>query len=255
MTASITLQFAMLTLALDTSSAAGSAAIVRDDRLVIEREGDGSRPHGQRLPRELMTLLDAAQITLADVDLFAVAIGPGSFTGLRLGIATIQGLALTSGKRVVPVSTFEAFRLASHLGPRTSDAGDRASTTKPLTGVWIDAHRGEVFAALYDADGAVVHEPTSLAPAPTLETWTAAIGHRRVVFAGDGAVKYRDAISARLGDTAEIPAAVPLLAGGIGWIALREPFRAVRPHGVAPLYVRRSDVELARDRRRPVTDA
>jgi tRNA threonylcarbamoyladenosine biosynthesis protein TsaB len=252
----------MLTLALDTSSASGSAAIVRDDRIVIEREGDGSRPHGQRLPRELMTLLDAAQVTLAEVDLFAVSIGPGSFTGLRLGIATIQGLALTTGKRVVPVSTFEAFRLTSSLAPRTSqpglhasDPGDRASTTKPLTGVWIDAHRGEVFAALYDAHGAVVHEPTSLVPAATLEAWAGAIGNRRVVFAGDGAVKYRDAISARLGDTAEIPAAVPLLAGGIGWIALREPFRAVRPHGVAPLYVRRSDVELARDRRQSAPDA
>jgi tRNA threonylcarbamoyladenosine biosynthesis protein TsaB len=230
-------------LSLDTASAAGSVALVRDDGVVIERQGDASRTHGQRLPRELMSVLDDGGVRLADVDLFAVAIGPGSFTGLRIGIATMQGLALANGKLVVPVSTFEAL----HQMTVRAAAGVAATLS---TAVWIDAHRGEVFATLYDERGGVVHAPTSLHPDATLEAWAGNV-NGRVVFAGDGAVRYRDVISARLGAGAEIPAEVSPLAGIIGRIALDEPRRAVRPHAVVPLYVRRSDAELARDRRQP----
>jgi tRNA threonylcarbamoyl adenosine modification protein YeaZ len=234
----------MLILALDTSSASGSAAIVIAGAIAIERAGDPSRTHGERLPRELMTILDDARVTLADVDLFAVATGPGSFTGLRIGLAAIQGLALAQDTRVVPVSTFEALR-SSVIGHRPSTAAPA-----PVTAVWIDAHRGEVFAALYDAAGAMVREPSSLTPQATLDAWAGALDGPSIVFAGDGAAKYRDVIEARCGGAAEIPSGVPPLAGAIGLIAARAPDRAVRPHAVVPLYVRRSDAELARDRRR-----
>ena len=232
----------MVILSVDTSSAAGSAAIARDGAVLIERAGDGSRTHGERLPRELMALLGDARVALSEIDLFAVATGPGSFTGLRIGIATIQGLALAQGKLVSPVSTFEA--LASGVA-HEADASDVAA-------VWIDAHRGEVFATLYGGNGTVLEPPTSLKPEATLEHWAAALAHAsRVRFAGDGAVKYRSAIEATLGASAEIPAGVPPLAGAIARIAAREPGRAVRPHAVIPLYVRRPDAELARDRRQP----
>jgi tRNA threonylcarbamoyladenosine biosynthesis protein TsaB len=184
-----------------------------------------------------MALLADAGVALHDVDRFAVATGPGSFTGLRIGIATIQGLALAQGTLVAPVSTFDALR-AAQRAPRTP------------TAVWIDAHRGEVFATLYGADGGVLHGPTSLSPDATLDAWAAALDGADLVFAGDGAVKYRRVIEARLGGAAGIPSAVPPLAGVIGRLAAAEPGRAVRPHAVVPLYVRRSDAELARDRRR-----
>lgn len=227
----------MIVLALDTSSAAGSAALVRDGAVVIARDGDGSRTHGERLPLELMAVLRDADLTLDAVDLFAVAIGPGSFTGLRVGIATIQGLALAKRKRVAPVSTFEA--LAFHVRGR-----DRIAA-------WVDAHRGEVFASLYEPDGrTIVVPPSSLAPDATLDAWveTGAIG-ARTVFVGDGAVRYADAIRARLEARATIVEPTPSLAGAIGTIAASEPSRGVVPHALAPLYVRRSDAELARDRR------
>jgi tRNA threonylcarbamoyladenosine biosynthesis protein TsaB len=230
-------------LALDTSSTAGSAALVRDGAIVIERPGDASRTHGERLPRELMAVLDAAGLRLADVDRFAIAIGPGSFTGLRIGIATIQGLALAQGKLVVPVSTFDALRAAA---PRSASSA---------LGVWIDAHRGEVFATLYDGDGRVRHDPTSLAPDATLDAWGPALAGSRVQFEGDGAIRYRAAIETRVGAAAVIPATVPPLAGAIGLMAAREPDRAVRPHAVVPLYVRRPDAELARDRKQPAGGA
>ena len=240
----------MLILALDTSSAAGSAAIVRDGTVAIERDGDGTRTHGERLPLELMALLRDAGLTLAGIDGFAVVTGPGSFTGLRVGIATIQGLALAGRKLVTPVSAFEALAFglrSSDLGRRTSDVGPRASD---VIAVWIDAHRREVFGTLYAADGRTVLEPpAALAPEATIEKWMASVpAGTRMRFIGDGAVRYADVIRAQLGERAILPDATPPLAGAAGVIAAAEPGRAVTPHAVVPLYVRRSDAELARDR-------
>lgn len=234
-----------MVLAIDTSSAAGSAALVRDDRVAVERAGDGSRTHGERLPRELMALLDAAHVELRDIDRFAVSIGPGSFTGLRVGIATIQGLAFAQRKLVIPVSSFEA------LAFRPSGVEDRPSPVarSSATAAWIDAHRGEVFAALYDADGRELAGPTSLRPEATLDAWSPTLaGLDRVHFTGDGAILHRDRIRARLGERATIEADVPLLAGRIGLIAARAD-RAVHPHALVPLYVRRPDAVLAKERR------
>jgi len=229
----------MVILALDTTAAAGSAAIVRDGALAIERDGDGSRTHGERLPRELMAILSDAGLTLADVDGFAVVTGPGSFTGLRVGIAAIQGLALARQKLVAPVTAFEA--LASVAGPPST-----------LIGAWIDAHRGEVFASLYAPDGqTVIEPPTSLQPEATLDAWVRRPldAGARIQFVGDGAVRYADLIRARLGERAGMPARAPALAGRAGLIAAADWARAVTPHALVPLYVRRSYVELAREAR------
>ena len=253
-------------LALDTSAAAGSAAVVRDAAVLAQQTGDPSRTHGQRLPRELMSVLEEGRVDLHAIDRFAVSIGPGSFTGLRVGIATIQGLALAQNKLVVPVSSFEALAFstsnlpASDLRPPTSNlrspTSDLRSPTSDLrsptsvTAVWIDAHRGEVFAALYASDGVELAAPTSLTPAATLDGWMpllATVGGVR--FGGDGAVRYRDAIAARLGARAAIDIDVPPLAGRIGIIAATNDARAGRPHAVVPLYVRRPDAVLARERR------
>jgi tRNA threonylcarbamoyladenosine biosynthesis protein TsaB len=227
----------LLILALDTSSAAGSAAVTRDGAVLAERAGDGSRHHGERLPRELMDVLDSAGAAIRDVDRFAICTGPGSYTGLRVGIATMQGLALAQRKQLVPVSAFDAL---TDLRPPSS----------VLQAVWIDARRGEVFASLSGADGRGIVAPSSLSPDATLAAWTEALkGHARIRFTGDGAIRYADAIRTALGDRADIPASVPMLAATIAQIAAANPDRALAPHAVVPLYVRRTDVELARDRR------
>lgn len=227
----------MLILALDTSSAAGSAALVRDGAVIVERPGDASRTHGQRLPRELMDVLREGSATLADVDGFAIASGPGSFTGLRVGIATMQGLALAGRKLLTPIATFEALAFLAR------------GSTVPIA-VWIDAHRGQVFASLYAPDGrTALAPPTSLTPSDTLDAWGSVLGPGPVQFTGDGAIHYATAIRERLADRAQVPHQMPALAGAIGALAGAAPARAVPPHAVAPLYVRRPDVELARERR------
>src|SRR3954453_19635538 len=106
----------MRVLALDTTTRAGSAALVDDDRVVDERSGDGTRTHALRLPGELLALAEANRWPLPTIDLYAVASGPGSFTGLRIGIATIQGLAFVHGRRIVGIPALQALPQAPGEG-------------------------------------------------------------------------------------------------------------------------------------------
>ncbi|MGH9410994.1 MAG: tRNA (adenosine(37)-N6)-threonylcarbamoyltransferase complex dimerization subunit type 1 TsaB [Vicinamibacterales bacterium] len=232
----------MTVLALDTSSAAASAAVVRDGLIIAECAGEEGRTQGERLPRELMRVLDVAGATLGDIDQYAVCLGPGSFTGLRVGIATVQGLAHSRGARVVPVTAFEALASSAPAGPER-------------VAIWIDAHRGEVFATLLASDHRTgVEAPTSLTPAATLEAWAPSLSAaERVRFIGDAAVRHRDFITARLGGLAVVDATPPRLAGIVGQIACADPSRAVAPHALAPLYVRRPDAVLDRERARRAT--
>jgi tRNA threonylcarbamoyladenosine biosynthesis protein TsaB len=180
-----------------------------------------------------MEALDGAGIGLASVDLFAVAAGPGSFTGLRVGIAAMQGLAMATGRGIVPVSTLEALALA-------------ASPSSPrLTAAWMDAQRGQVFAALYrHASADPIEAPSAMTPAETLAHWSSHdLGD--AVFIGDGAVRYAEVIRGLTPQEPRILAAPPL-APIVGRIAASAPHRAVNPHAVVPIYVRRPDAELAR---------
>ena len=107
----------MIVLSVDTTGRAGSAAIVDGTVVLAEVSGDPTLTHGQRLPGELMELVNRAGVGLNAVDLLAVAAGPGSFTGLRVGIAAMQGLAMALGKPIVPISTLEALARAGARGP------------------------------------------------------------------------------------------------------------------------------------------
>ena len=233
----------LVILALDTTTRAGSVAILRDGEIVSEISGDASLTHGQRLPAEFRLALDAAAVALDDVGLLAVVAGPGSFTGLRVGIAAIQGLAFSRALSVVPVSALEA------IGRHTL----RSASPDTLVAPWIDAQRGEVFAMLYDGD---VERPlvaaSSASPQATLESFLASardvLGSRAIAFAGDGAVRYKDAIARTLGSRAAVLEPAPALAAEAARIAARHPERAVAPHAIVPIYVRRPDAELARGR-------
>jgi tRNA threonylcarbamoyladenosine biosynthesis protein TsaB len=226
----------MVILALDTTTSTGSSAVAADGVVVREEASDPSLPPATRLPLDLMTILDHASLKLADVDGFAVAIGPGSFTGLRIGIATMQGLAFAAGKPLFGVSAFDA--LARMAGGQAE--GQRIAT-------WVDAWRGEVYAALYD-EGREIEAPVVADPDHIL----AGLGRAPTLFIGDGARTYRDKINAALGDTGRVALPpTPLLAGTIailgGTMASQGAYAP--PHAIRPLYVRRTDAELARDLR------
>jgi tRNA threonylcarbamoyladenosine biosynthesis protein TsaB len=232
----------VIILALDTTTRAGSAAVLRDDAVLAELSGDPALTHGQRLPGELMRVLDESGLRIEDVDLFAVAAGPGSFTGLRVGIATVQGLAMARSRRVVPVSTLDALAWAAANAARAGTNADRRIAA------WMDAQRGDVSAALYAPDGRdLLIAPQSSSPASVLDRWSETTDTTTAIFIGDGAVRYREIVEGRAGRA--LVTDPPPLARFIGAIAAADPTRAVLPHAVVPIYVRASDAELARARR------
>ncbi len=230
----------MRLLALDTTARAGSVALAQDGAIVDARVGDASRTHGERLPGDVLNLLSAHGLGPADIDVYAVAAGPGSFTGLRVGIACVQGLALATGRRVVAVSALDA--LAHAAQPAAADG---------FLAAWIDAHRGEVFAALYTGL-TVVEGPSVATPARTLELWRERLADRSVQAIGDGAVRYADSLRA-LGARLRAPEpTAPMLAPSIAGLAEKEAAagRTIAPHAIVPIYIRRPDAELARHAQR-----
>jgi tRNA threonylcarbamoyladenosine biosynthesis protein TsaB len=224
----------MVVLALDTTTSAGSCALAVDGLVTREEGSDAALPPATRLPLDLMTLLEHVNMKLGDVDAFAVATGPGSFTGLRIGIATMQGLAFAAGKPLVGVSALDALARIASLDA----AADRIAT-------WVDAWRGEVYAALYDGEREV-EAPVVASPDQVLST----LRGTRTIFIGDGARTYRDEIQTAMGKTGRIAAMpTPLLAGRIAMLAADRAEAYSPPHAIRPLYVRRTDAELARDAR------
>ena len=244
------MEFYMVVLALDTTTRRGSVALARDGAVVDARAGDSAVTHGQRLPGDLMRLLDRLNLRVGDIDLFAVAAGPGSFTGLRIGIATMQGLALANGKDVVGISALDALHHASLSAlcpPPSALTGERESSE---LGVWMDAQRGEVFAALY-RNGALVDGPSVEKPSDVLGRWAATNGSRhQVTFVGEGVLVYTDLIRAAM-PAAIITTELPMLAPSIAILAEAASRQqgSSPPDAIRALYVRRPDAELARDRK------
>ena len=235
----------MLVLALDTSTRGGSCALLDGSHVVGEQAGDAARPQATRLPGELMALIEQARVPLADVDVYAVAVGPGSFTGLRVGIATMQGLAFAAGKPLIGVSAMDA--LAQVGGAEAPpDMPGSARPTIDRIATWVDAWRGEVYASLYE-NGREVAPPVVDKPDAVL----ARLGDTPTLFIGDAAATYHDLIRTTLPNATIAEPALPLLAGAIARIAADAARAGHRPppHALRALYVRRPDAELARDAR------
>jgi tRNA threonylcarbamoyladenosine biosynthesis protein TsaB len=238
----------MLVLALDTTTRQGSVALARDGDAVATYVGEAAITHGERLPRDLIRLLDANGVRLTDIDLFAVASGPGSFTGLRIGIATMQGLALANDRPLAGVSALDAIHDA--VSSELSALSPQPSALRPAgeVAVWMDALRGQVFSAIY-RDGISAEPALVDAPSAILARWTRE-GMRPTTFAGDGALAYQHLVRAT-GPGVNIVEPVPPLASSIARLAEVH----VRHHGgaspdaIRPLYIRRSDAELTRDRK------
>jgi len=128
---------AMLILALDTSSPSGSLAVLRDEDLLSVLSTTSVENYSSRMFRHLEFLLKELGIAVRDFDLYAVAAGPGSFTGLRVGLAAVKGWAEVHGKPIAPVSALEA-------------VAAQARAQAPWVAPVMDAGRGQVYGALYE---------------------------------------------------------------------------------------------------------
>jgi tRNA threonylcarbamoyl adenosine modification protein YeaZ/ribosomal-protein-alanine acetyltransferase len=235
----------MLVLALETVTRAGSVAAIDGD-LCRSTTGDPTRTHGERLPHDVTAWLAGMGRTLADVDLFAIISGPGSFTGLRVGMAAVQGFALARARRVVPMPTLDA--IATGWLALTSVAEPTVLVA------CLDGQRGEVFWAGWEVDRGSTLDigPPILAPRVSPpEILAAELRHRhgstRVVVVGDGARRYGPAIAEPTLGVSIADLEVPL-AEVAARTAAAHPDRGVAPHALRPVYIRRPDAELARDR-------
>lgn len=217
----------MKVLALDTTGERGSLALVDKIGVLAECELVSSDGFAHVVFSEIKVLLDRAGISLEEIDLFAAASGPGSFTGVRVGLSAMKGLAHALGKKAVAVSNLEA--LAS-LG-RMADEVLRV----PL----IDARRGQVYGSVYDVGLGVILPEAVMPLASWLKSLTETAGEIPFGFLVQ---------SSGLG--AELPGAYQLVAGplapAIGRIALHraEIGRSLDPADLDANYVRRSDAEL-----------
>ena len=223
----------MFILAVDTTTPSGSVALLEDGTLLGEADIESAATHSARLLRSVDFLLGAHGRDIAAVDAFAVAAGPGSFTGIRIGIGVIKSLAFASGKPVAPVSTLLA--LATKL------SADGAGLVCPL----LDAKKEEIYAALFEVrDGGLVEIVSQGAYAP--DAFFARLPARPVIaFAGSGVAAYRDMLLRHVGDGARFPERSAFIAAEVGRIGadIMRSGKAVDAASLEPLYFRRSQAE------------
>ncbi len=224
-------------LSLDTSTSYATIAIAVDDRIVAESVLSTDRTLSARLVSEIERLLATAGLEPADIDIFSSSTGPGSFTGVRGGIATIQGLALATGKPCVGFSSLAMLAMNFSLALRP---------VCPL----LDARKSEVYGALFDCSTQLptpVIDDCVLSPAHLLERITG-LTSEPVIFLGDGACRYRDQITEVMGVRAIFPP-FPLNTGHAahGITLALESLRKghlLPPDQLLPTYLRASDAEL-----------
>ncbi|MFL6334810.1 MAG: tRNA (adenosine(37)-N6)-threonylcarbamoyltransferase complex dimerization subunit type 1 TsaB [Pyrinomonadaceae bacterium] len=239
----------LLTLGVDTSTERRSVALLGGGRVLAETSSGLREGGSANLLADIDRVLAAADVGLKEVGLFGVAVGPGSFTGLRAGLATVKGLALTTGRPAVGVRTLHA--LAYSVRP--------AARVVPL----IPAGRGEVFAQMLSvsAEGLVeeLESPTHLPPALLLERLAALGGGLK--WTGGGALKFLEMIRERA-DSAGIGFVSPdasgadvegvwvvapaaeALAKSVAEMAETAYVSGAGTEGLEAVYVRPSDAEL-----------
>ncbi len=217
----------MLALGLDTTGEFGSIAIadecgVRGETLLHAPEG-----FGQSLFPRIQALLESQSIAPGDVDLFAAASGPGSFTGVRIGLAAIKGLASVLGKSAAGVSSLAALAEFGTGGLRV-----------PV----IDARRGEVYAAVYDGAGRAIAEEAVI-PFPRL---LEVLPDEEIEWISTDFTPFRAAVAGTRFEAYRVATAPRGIAGAIAAIALRSALagNSCDPASIEANYVRKSDAEL-----------
>jgi tRNA threonylcarbamoyladenosine biosynthesis protein TsaB len=235
----------MVILALETATRRGSLALFADGAIAAAPGSDARRTHGERLPAEVTAFLDRHRRSLRDVDYFAIVSGPGSFTGLRVGMASVQGFALATHKAVIAVPTLEAI---------ASGWIANAAGWSGIVVASVDGQRGDVFVAAYDGrDGEsfdalpAIVKPTVARPEEVAHDLAALDASRPLVIVGDAAQRYAAVWAAQLPRAELVDLGEPMAAAAVR-LAARRVASAVSPHALRPIYLRRPDAEIARAR-------
>ncbi len=262
-------------LAIETATDAVGVAVLRGDGGAVERIHLGGRAHAERLAPMIDAACAASGLPLSELDVVAVDVGPGLFTGLRVGVATAKALAQAAGLGVVGVGSLDALAAAG-AGLVRADATSAVDTVVAV----VDARRGEVFAAAYDVgrarvgpttpsprEGGAGHPVLDVAPASddrpaplppdALVEWLSGLGSgpSSVLVVGDGAVRYVDRLTTLpqldLGHAASLTFPPPSAVAGLAAARLGGGAGAVDPGILVPDYRRPADARINWEQRKP----
>ena len=215
-------------LAIDTSGGVCTAAVLADNRLLSEVYMDGRRTHSETLGVMVDQCLKYAELTAENIDIYACAVGPGSFTGLRIGVGFIKGLAHVLQRPVLGVNTLDAL---------ARNAAGFDALVCPV----IDARREEVYTAAFE--NGLLKSPYRALP---LKNLLAELNGQRALFLGDAALKYRDKIcSASAGFSVAHPGIALQRAGSVGLCAfdMYESGERQDVYSLEPFYLRETQAE------------
>jgi tRNA threonylcarbamoyladenosine biosynthesis protein TsaB len=229
----------MRILSIDTSTSLASVALVAGEKPLAESVFVADRCLSARLVPEILRLLEGAGLTIDDLDLFACAVGPGSFTGVRAGVATAQGFSLATGK---PCAAYSSLTLLAMNFPLAS---------LPVCSL-LDARKNEVYAALFDCSTPIptplIHDCV-LAPERFLDLLDDRVDGP-VILCGDGTLRYQELISSRLGERARFAPFPQQNAHAInGALIALQQYRGggtIRSEQLLPVYIRASEAEYAK---------
>jgi len=220
----------------DTSTNVFSIALSEDETVLGEESGDAGPSTSAAIPSLIRSLFKHSGFQPKDLDAFAVTVGPGSFTGVRIGIALVKGLAFATGKPIIPISSLELLAM-------------NAEKSHVPVCTMFDARKGEVYTATFSfANGLKLTRMEKAADPLTVINETA----ETTLFVGDGATRYRELICGRLGRQAIYPEEQlhrPRASAAVQ-LAIKQ-FRSgavVSPFDLLPRYLRLSEAELSRAR-------
>jgi len=238
----------MKVLGIETATNAGGAALVENGKLIAEDFSRSETTHSSRLLPSIDRLLKQAGWQARDIGLVAVSIGPGSFTGLRIGLATAKGIAVASGAQIIGVPTLDAF--AFLLAKGSFDAPIR-----PI----LDARKAEVFTAGFDRNGNRLSPDENITPELLLDKGLKSLVYptecqvektadEKVLLAGDGYRRYEQIFVKALGKNAVRPSPElddphPGAVAELGLIMYRNGIRN-NIENLAPIYVRGADAVI-----------
>lgn len=225
----------MKVLAVDTSASVAAVAVMENDRLLGEFSINHKKTHSQKLMPMIKELLAGLELTPGDMDLFAASGGPGSFTGLRIGVTTVKAMAYAVQKPVISVPTLDA--LAYNI-PFTD------SMVCPM----MDARNNQVFTALYSREENKQKKITEYLGIPVPELIQLIKGkNRKVLFLGDGVEIHRDFLQQELNDNCEFaPGCMNLQkASSVAQLALMRAAEGSLENcfDMVPFYLRKSQAE------------
>lgn len=220
----------MYIFAMDTSSVTATVAVITEEKLLGEYSVSNRLTHSQTILPMADELLKNLELQIKDIDVFAVCTGPGSFTGLRIGMATVKTMAQALSKPIIGVSSLDALGLSFYTADDT------------LVCPIVDARRDEVYNALYSCNSKICNDR-----ALNIDDLLGELRGKKVIFCGDAAILHKDKIEGALSENWKIAPQHLILpkASSAAYAALKraESNSFDDPCTLNPVYLRKSQAE------------